>query len=866
MKVTPPKRAIQFLRWFCREDYLEEIEGDLTEVFRKRHKIEPRKSNWEFTWSVIKYFRPEFIKSLRYSPQPNSIGMYKNYLIVALRVFNREKLYSLINVTGLALGVLCCLMIYLFIRDEISYDKFHNDADRIYRVAAAYMRQGQWEPYSTNAWRTAELIKTNFGEVEQMVRISTDENIMVYEDKRIYETRLAWVDDNFFMVFSFPLVKGNTEEALRGTNKVVISESTATKYFGAEEPLGKMLLMGDGALPLQITGIIKDMPPNSHFHFDLLISGETLRQVAPEGLFTNVGWDSQYLYMKATPGADLKKMEASFPDFINKNMDFWKSTNFKLFLQPLLSIHLQSNQGTEIEPNGSLTRVYTFSVIALFILAIACINYMNLTTARSLRRAKEVGMRKALGAKRSDLLGQFLSESFLMTLSAIVIALGFAFLLLSKFNEFAGKEIYHEVLLSREILVTLFVSWLIIGLISGIYPSLNLSSFRPSNNMKGIDMAGKSGFLFRRGLVVLQFVVSIGLIAASAIVFQQWEFLKNKDLGIDQDLLVAIPLQTIDRRQLGAVKNELLADKSTKHVGFSNMRMPGWISNSTGYRAEDVVVDEETPKSMKIVRTDVDFLQAIGVQFAEGRNFSANSPADTASIILNESAVAQLGWKEPLGRWVELSERRYTVVGVAKDFHFESLHRKIPPTIFILSSGWLNWMYARIGGENKEVSLGHLKQVYSKFVTNRDFTYTFVDDDVEQQYVSEQKFTQVFSLFTILAIIIACLGTFGLISFAAERRSKEIGIRKVMGASVGNVSFLLIKEFIVLLLVASVIGLPLTWYFLNNWMEGFIYRTSIGVGPFALATLLAAFVVVATTGFRAVSASLANPIDSLRDE
>jgi putative ABC transport system permease protein len=865
MKDLPPQKALQFLRWFCREDYLEEIEGDLTEVFERHYESSPRKAKWKFRWSVIKYLRPAFMKSFK-NHQPNSYGMYKSYLTVTFRVFKREKLYSLINVSGLALGFTCCLMIYLFIRDEISYDKFHRDGDRVYRISAAYMRQGKWEPYASNSWRTGELIQNYYPEFEQLVMMSGDEEMIAYQDKRIYETKIAFASDNFFKVFSFPLTEGNPDDALRGTNKAVISESTAAKYFGSDNAIGKVLDVNDGAFQLQVSAVMKDMPSNSHFHLDFLISGETLRQVAPPDLFTNVGWDSQYLYAKATSGFNPVTMEASFPSFIDKNMEFLKSTNFKLFLQPLQSIHLESNIGTEIETNGKLSQVYTFSVIAIFILAIACFNYVNLTTARSLKRAKEVGMRKVMGGKRADLLKQFLTESFIMTFIAVILALSVAFFLLPAFNQFAGKEISRMILFSREIVLTLFLSLIVVGLIAGLYPSLVLSSFKSSYNMKAMDQVGKSGFIFRRGLVVLQFVISIGLIAASAIVFQQWEFLKNKELGFNKEMLVAIPMQTMDREQLGAFKETLFASPSIKKAGTSNMRMPGWISNSTSYQAQDVGSDNEAKKTMKIIRTDNDFLDAIEVEFAEGRNFSSNSPADSASIILNESAVAQLGWKESIGRWMELNGRRYSVVGIVKDFHFETLHRKIPPTIFILSSNWLNWVYVRIDNQNVQAALNLIEKTYSKFVTNRDFSYTFVDEDMARQYEAEEKFTQIFTIFTGLAIIIACLGTFGLISFAAERRSKEIGIRKVLGASVSHVSFLLIKEFIFLLLIATAIGLPLTWYFINNWIETFVYRTTIGSGPFILATLFAAFIVVATTGFRAMKAALANPVDSLRDE
>jgi putative ABC transport system permease protein len=367
--------------------------------------------------------------------------------------------------------------------------------------------------------------------------------------------------------------------------------------------------------------------------------------------------------------------------------------------------------------------------------------------------------------------------------------------------------------------------------------------------------------------VVLQFAISIGLIAGSAIVFKQWTFLRNKPLGINQDMVVAVPLQTMDRKQVTVFSSELLGNSAIKKIGFSNMRMPGWIGNSTSYKAEDVESDEEQNKSMKIIRIEYDFLSTIEAQIIEGRDFSRNFAADsTSSIILNESAVAQLKWKDAVGKWMELNGRRYSVVGVVKDFHFESLHREIPPTIFIFSTRYVNWAYVKIENQNTPLTLKHIEKTYSKFVSNRDFSYSFLKEDIGQQYVKEEKFTQVFSLFTMLAIMIACLGTFGLISFTAERKSKEIGIRKVLGASVGNVSILLIREFVILVIVASAIAWPITWYALRGWMEGFIYRTSVGAGPFILSTVLAAFIVILTTGFRAMKAALANPVNSLREE
>jgi putative ABC transport system permease protein len=868
MQPLPPKGFLTFFRWYCHPRLIDHIEGDLIENYRHRlRKGSKTKADLKFILDVLLLFRPGIIRPRHGYETLNPYDMYKNYFKIAFRVFDKERMYSLINVGGLALGFTCCLLIYLFVNDELSYDKFHVNADRIYRISSAYMRQGRWEPYASNSWRTAELIGKNYPEVEELVRIMPDNGEMFeYSDKRILETRIAWVDDNFLRVFNFPIIKGNSQNALKGPNKVVITESVAQKYFGNEDPVDKVFKVDDSHFELQVSGVMRDMPSNSHFHFDFLISGETLRQVVPEDLYKEVGWDSQRVYAKLAAGTDIKLVETTFPAFIDKNLDYLKSSAFKLFFQPLLSIHLESNIGSEFESNGSTTRIYTFSVIALFILIIACVNYMNLTTAKSLRRAKEVGVRKVMGAKRPDLFGQFLIESFLMTGVALVIALTLFVIVLPDFNQFAGKAIPRAVILNPQVAIGLLLSFTAIGLITGLYPAAMLSSFNPMNTMKKVERVGWGGFVLRRGLVVVQFIITISLIAASAVVFNQWNFMKTKSLGVNDDMIVSVPLQTMDRHKVDAMTHSILANAAITKAGYSNLSMPGWIRNSTVYRAQDVNVDNEVNKSMKVIRIDDGFFQTIEAEIVEGRNFSRNWPADSGAIMLNQSALVQLGWKEGVGKWMEVGQRRYTVVGVVKDFHFESLHRKIPPTIFLYQPLNVNYAYLKLAKNNIALALSHIQQVFSEFEPKRDFTYTFMREDVERQYESEEKFTQVFSMFTALAIIIACLGTFGLISFTAERKSKEIGIRKVLGASVGNVSFMLIREFVFLLIVASIIAWPVTFYFLNGWMDGFIYRISINAVPFVLATVLATIIVVLTTGFRAFRAALANPVESLRSE
>ena len=794
--------------------------------------------------------------------------MLNNYLKVVFRIFRKEKVFSLINLFGLVIGFTCCLIIFLFVKNELGYDKFHSDGDRIYRVAAAYMREGRWEPYASNSWKTAELLKSNFGEIEELVRIRTRRDIVEYKETRISERRLATVDENFFKVFSFEWVAGNRDEALKGSNKVVITESVAEKYFGNEDPLGKVFQVNDDEFQLMVSGIIKDMPPNSHFHFDFLISGETSRAISPPSLFTNVGWDSQYLYIKASKGFDATAFEAMLPKFIDDHLSPLTSGNFMLFTQPLLDIHLKSNLGLEIEANGNINHLYIFSVIAIFTMLIACINYMNLATARSMKRAREVGMRKVLGAGKSHLINQFLSESFIMTFIAILLALGLTYLILPSFNAFSDKEIQASSLMGLEMITTLVVLLFTVSILAGLYPAFILSSFKPLNTIKGGYLNRSSGAILRKILVVLQFGISIGLIIATGITSKQLNFLRNKDLGINKELLVAVPMQTMDRGKLQTVKNDLMADASIKSVGTANMKLPGWISNSAYYEAEGVPVDEVARKSMKIIRIDPDFLSTVEAEFIDGRNFSKPYVSDIyKTVILNESAVNQLGWQGPVGKWLKVDRgNRLSVIGVVKDFHFESLHRKIPPTIFVLADDWLDWMYVKIQADDIPSSIDHIENVYTKFVTDRDFTYSFVDEDVNRQYMAEDKFMQIFIIFTLMAIVIACLGIFGLISFMAEKRSKEIGIRKVLGASVGGVTYLLIKEFVILLFFASVISWPFTYFFMNNWLQEFIYRTSINLELFLAATFLALAIAVLSTGFKALHAGLANPIKALKEE
>ncbi len=865
-KPLPPKWSLKFFHWFCDPDCVEDIEGDLYERFDKRLS-QNKPARWLFVMDIFRLLRPGIIREFKFSQKLNNYDMFKNYLKISFRVFKKEKSFSLINLSGLILGFLCCLLIYIFIKDELSYDKFHMDGDRVYRLSGAYMREGVWEPYASNSWKTAELFKTSFDEVEELVRIRPYNEFVIHDEKRILEENMAFVDKGFFNVFSFPLLAGNPKTALDGIGKVVISESIARKYFGYQDPMGKVLLVSDTSFQLQVSGIMEDMPSNSHFHFDILMSPQTQKAVAHSALYASVGWDSQRVYVKMKQDANIEAVEAEFMNFIDTNLEYLTSGNFKLFFQPLFDIHLHSKIGLEIEPNGDIKNVYIFSFVGLFILFIACINYINLTTAKSLKRAKEVGMRKVLGAHRTNLMNQFLLESYVMTFVAILVSFVLAMIILPYFNEFASKSIGLVELFQPQLLVTIIAAFLLIGLVAGSYPSFVLSAHKVSNTIKSGRYTDQASLKMRKGLVILQFAISIGLIASTVVVLKQLKFMQEKDLGINEEMVVAIPLKTMDRGNLEAFSNAVTNSSLVESVGFTNMKLPGWISNSTYYKAQDVELDEEARKSLKIIRVDYNFLDLVEAEIVAGRNYSKEFPSDLgSSIIMNEAAIEQLGWKEPIGKWLELGEDRFNTIGVVKNFHFESLHRRIAPTIYILTDNFLSWAYAKVNPAQKQASLDHLRSIYGEFVTNRDFEYTFVEDDVVKQYEAEKKFTQVFEVFTVLAIIIASLGTFGLISYEAERKTKEIGIRKVLGASMKNLTMLLTKEFLLFLLVASLIAWPITFYMMRDWMNDFIYRTDIGVLPFVLATIIALMTASSISIYRSVRAARANPVESLRDE
>ena len=806
--------------------------------------------------------------------------MLKSYFKIAFRNFRKHKAYSFINILGLAIGIACGLLIILFIQDEVKYDRFHEKGDRIVRTAITYTRpNGDKMSMPIMPYRLKPALETAFPEIESIVRIRPWDTMVRYDDKEFSEQNMAFADEEFFNVFSFDLIAGDPNTVLKDPFSMVITEAVGKKYFGDESPIGKTLRVNhfSGEQEYKISGLLAEMPQHSHFHFDMLMSMNAGPQLFRDIVLQNWGEGSNYSYLLLPEGYDYKQLEARLPDFGTENIDEMFNQYGEFFLQPLTDIHLKSQLRGEIEPNGDILYVYIFAAVALFILLIASINYMNLATARSANRAKEVGMRKVLGAFRQQLVTQFLGEAVLLTFIALVLAAGLAFAFLPVFNELSGKELSLNLAENWQLFSGFALLSLIIGIFAGSYPAFFLSAFRPVSVLKGGTKIKSSNSWLRRGLVVLQFGISIVLIICTLVVYNQLDYLQNKKLGIEPEQIV-IALDP-GRELYQTYKTEALKNPRVISISASNKRPTRRLSSNLGYKAEGL--DPETPTSIKAVTVDFDFFETLGIDIVEGRSFSKEYGSDLAEgFILNEAAVKEIGWENPIGKWFETrtvtedfqwTEKRGVVVGVASNIHFESLHHEIQPTVYFLEPNWMNWMSIKISSENMPATIDFLKATWDKLDPGFPFNSTFLDDDIQALYNNEARFLDIFVHFASLAIFIACLGIFGLASFTAEQRTREIGIRKTLGASVPNIIRLMSGEFTKLVLFANIIAWPVAYFYMNEWLVTFPYHTAWGItafilGPAILSALLAFVIAALSVSFQAVKAALTNPVKALRYE
>lgn len=812
--------------------------------------------------------------------------MLKNYIIVALRNLWKSKGFSAINIAGLAVGLATCLLILFFVLDELGYDRYNAKADRIYRVDADLRFGGNHFVLAVDPDPMGPTMKKDYPQVEQYLRFRTYNNSFLVRknNQNIQEDHVIFADSTLFDVFTLPMIQGDPRTALAGPGDVVITETMARKYFNTDQAVGRILTVND-SIPYKVTGVIKDIPTQSHFHFDFFVSMASNPE-SRQNMWVSNNFNT-YIVLK--PGSDPKKLEAQFDDLINRYMlpqasqllgvtmeGFRKQGNFaRYMLTPLTDIHLRSNKTAELGPNGDIEYVYIFSAAALFILLIACVNFMNLSTARSSGRAKEVGVRKALGSLKSNLISQFLTESILVSFLSLILALVLVVLVLPYFNHLSGKTMSLHLQQRPGLLLGLLGLALGVGLLAGAYPAFYLSSFKPIKVLKGIMSTGfKTGWL-RSILVVFQFSISIFLIVGTVVIYNQLQFIRHKDIGFDRDQVLVLSNTNALGNQSAAFRNELLRLKGVEDVTMTGF-LPTSLNRDDNPLFPDPTIDPKTAISLQEWPVDEHYIPTLGMHVRDGRNFSIQFPTDSTGVILNEAAVRLLGWKDPINKKLySLRDFRagntpgniqtLHVVGVIKDFNFNSLREVVTP-LALFTGATPGSVAVRLHASDMTGLVGRVRAVWASMVPSQPFSATFMDDDFNNQYQSEQRMGGIAVFFAVLAIFVACLGLFGLVTYAAEQRTKEVGIRKVLGASVKSIVGLLSRDFIGLVLLSALIAFPLAWWAMHSWLQDFAYHVSIGWWVFAASGALALLIALVTVSVQAIKAALANPVKSLRTQ
>lgn len=798
--------------------------------------------------------------------------MLKNYIKIALRTLKKHKGYSFINVAGLALGLACFVLILLFVQDERSYDRFHVNADQIYRVV--FDGQAPNSPpdrFAVTSSPVGRTLRDEYPEIKHLVRLEGWNPVIKHQGTYFYDDDFYFAEQSFLNIFTFPLVQGDPETALSEPLSLVMTESMEQKYFGDENGLGKSLTLND-TLTVTVTGVMADIPHNSHFTTDFLVSYETLLTFRPE----NEAWLNMngYTYLQLHEDVDAVAFEAKISDlFTRYYSEVLENINLTatLLLQPLKDIYLYSDRGAEIGPTGDITHIYIFSAVALFVLLIACINFMNLATARSMERAREVGVRKVVGSTRPMLIRQFLSESILLCFLALIIAIGLLALALPFFNELTNKEIAFSTLLSPMYSLGLLGITLVVGLLAGSYPAFLLSSFPSAEVLKGQFRTSKRGAWLRQGLVVFQFAISVALIACTTLVFDQLDFMRNQDLGFDKEQVLVIDAQglpgTLMQQQYETAKGEFARLPAIQEVSASTV-VPGrspWLQLFT---AEGL--QENDSRRAQVVVMDEDYLDTYQIDVIAGRTLSTEFETDEAeAILINASAVEYIGWDTPenaLGKTISLGNGDRTVVGVVEDYHHNSLKETLEPMLLLSIPQTFNYFSLKVDTEHAGEVLASLETKWTQLFPGYTFESFFLNTDFDTQYRTEERLMQIFGTFATLAILIACLGLFGLAAFTAQQRTKEIGVRKVLGASLGGIIFLLSKEFTRLVLIAVVVAAPASYFAMDFWLEAFPYRIDIGVSTFVVAGVLSLLIAWLTVSYQSIKAALVNPVQSLRYE
>ena len=785
--------------------------------------------------------------------------MIKNYLKVAVRNITRHKGYSFINIAGLAIGMACCILILLWVRDELSFDRFHEKAGDIFRVIQDINFADHSTTWAITQGPLGPSLRDDFPEIVNMVRYTGRSMRLTHEDKTFDEV-LGMADESIFDVFTFPLLRGDPATVLADPLSLVLTEEMARKYFGEQDPIGK-ILNADDQFDFKVTGILQEVPRNSHIRFDFLVPFVFGRELN----YTVDRWgNSQFTtYVKLQGGLKAGEVIGKIARYLDDKPTVEKDA--ALNLQPLTRIHLHSHYDFDFA-SGDITYVTIFSLVAFFILLIACINFMNLTTARSANRAREVGMRKVAGAHRSDLIRQFFGESMLLACMAFLLALGLVWLLLGPFNSLAAKELSLRLSSSAWLWLGLLGIALATGFISGTYPALFLSGFQPVRVLKGSVQSGARSSLFRKFLVVFQFSLTILLIICTLVVYYQLDYMRNKKLGYDKEHLVYLSMRGQMREQFDAVKQELLAHPNILAVTASaNVPTYGYSFSNSLWRWEGQAPDEEI--LMRASFVDEDFFKTMGIELIAGRGLSREFSTDQdTAVAVNEAAARAMGMEDPVGQRLTLGENNLTIQGMVKDYHFRSLRQEIDPLILIFSPASSRVLFMRLRGEDMPQSLAHVEEVWNTFAPGFDFRYRFMDEALDLLYRAEQRTGILFRIFTLLAVSISCLGLFGLASYMAEQRTKEIGIRKVLGATTSQIVFLLSKDFTKWVIVANLVAWPVAYFAIHQWLLGFAYRIPLPWWVFGTSAFLALAIALLTVSYQSIRAAVSNPVDALKYE
>ena len=817
--------------------------------------------------------------------------MFRNYFKVAFRNLLKRKGFSLINILGLATGMAVCLLIILFIQSELSYDKHHEKADNIYRVVLERSYPGRATSYSIIPQSIGAAIKAEYPEVLESTRLfnlgGNGSFFLRIGEKTFEEKRVLAADSNFFRVFSSKMLHGDATTALQNPNSAVLNESTAKRYFGSSDAVGKQFVTDgdDTTQTFIVTGVVADWPDNSHFLFDMLISTNSFQFTRRPNY---VGF-AAHTYLLLNPNASYLALEGKFPAMIKKYVspeinrvfnqsweDFQKAGNgYKYYLQPLPKIHLISDLEAELRPNGSMTAVYIFAIVAVFILFLACINFINLSTARSVERAREVGIRKTFGSERKALIGQFLIESVFVSLVSMVLAFALILLLIPAFNSISGKTLTAAYFLQPSWIMLLVIFVLITGIVAGLYPAFVLSSFNPIMVLKGRFKSNKYGLALRNGLVIFQFAISVILIIATIVVNIQMKYMLGNKLGFKKDHVIVVERTDLVEDQFPAFKNELLGISGVESASGTST-MPG---NQNFFGTTWQEVGSKSPMTGRGMIVDEDYNKTLGLELKEGRFFSKDFSTDTLSVVLNEKAAKELGLKTVIGSRLTSTDEffngpdnaiyTYNVIGVVKDFHYHSLHEPISPLVIINSRKFgsrSGLMALRVTGDNFKSSLAGIENAWKKFVKEKPFNYYFLDRTLAAQYKAEQTTQRIFTIFSGLAIFIACIGLLGLAAYATQQRTREISIRKILGASESSIVTMLSKDFLKLVLISSAIAFPLAWWAMNKWLQDFAYRVDVGWWIFIAAAMLAVLIALLTISTQALKAAFTSPVKNLRTE